>query len=81
MTDQELIAAAETAGLCFPRCWGLDDYLNPDPKEQAANRQWIEDAPDPFIRAERQQLVNSEAALAADRLAQLRAFALALRDL
>jgi hypothetical protein len=33
MTDQQLVALATQAGLCYPRCWGLD-YAPDDAPEQ-----------------------------------------------
>jgi len=37
MTDQQIIAAAQEAGLCFPDCWGL---VNPWEPTKDASADW-----------------------------------------
>lgn len=72
-TDRQLIAAARSAGLCFPDCWGLDHLLNAE--AQATDQEWIDAAYSEEDRSHRQDIRDRSLDSARERLLQLRRFA------
>lgn len=71
--DSVIVAAAEEAGLCFPRCWNLDEAISPAVLQE--NRDWVEAAPTPEQRRDRQSVVDHTISRARDQLGKLRRFA------
>lgn len=71
--DSFLIAAAQEAGLCLPRCWNLDEIDSPEILRE--NREWVEAAATPQQRQDRQAILDGATARAREQLANLRRFA------
>lgn len=78
LSDEEIIAAADAAGLCFPRCHQLGCLAGQGVDDDQA---WISE---PGIGLEerqlREEIVEEARARAADAMAQLRRFAEILFD-
>ena len=77
MTDQQIIDAAKSAGLCIPSCWGLE-YSSADAAEDL---DWIKSAPDGAQMKERQFIFDMSHRRRDEQMAKLRAFAVSIRAL
>lgn len=77
MTDAELIAAADQAGLCFPKCWFLDGDGSPlDDLEDARQRY----ADDPERLADFETFIYREEHQRQENLGKLRRFAALIEE-
>lgn len=79
LSIQQIIEAANQAGLCFPRCWDIEE---PTPKDLEMNERWVH-AMDttPEQQEIRQQILDAAAAQREKRISQLMEFARLLREL
>lgn len=76
---QKIIEAANQAGLCFPRCWDIEE---PTPEDLEMDERWVH-AMDttPEQQESRQQILDAATAQRENRISQLMEFARLLREL